>query len=180
MRDTEEDRWRGKPPVSYKDSGLVLKIGPECLAVTLKLLQRFGRSEACVFWFGLRSDYGGEVRGVVAPQQRMTWGNFDVTAEAMLEMADRVDGRDWRPLAQVHSHPGRGVEHSWYDDKMIASKRALSIVFPLYGNWAPPWPADIGIHEWQNGFWHLLPFSAAVRRVIVCGDLPLMMVEDLR
>ena len=110
----------------------------------------------------------------------MNWGNFDVTAQAMIEMADRVDGRGWRNLAQVHSHPARSTEHSWYDDEMIASKRSLSLVFPYYGRTAARWPDGIGIHEWQDGFWHLLGSGAATRRVAIIDDFELDHVEDLR
>lgn len=180
MSDFDTERERLRPPFPYTETGLVLAIGVSCIEATLKLMQRCGRRESCVFWFGDRTETGGLVRAVVAPKQRMSWGNFDVSRAAMVEMADRVDGHGWRPLAQTHSHPGTNVEHSWYDDEMIASKRALSIVFPHYGKGARAWPSGVGIHEWQDGYWHLLAADVAARRVAVVDDLELEAEADLR
>jgi hypothetical protein len=94
----------------------------------------------------------------------MTWGNYHVDPAAMSEMLSIVPD-DWKPLAQIHCHPGKGVEHSRYDDEMASSKRALSIVFPFYGRWTGPWPDDVGVHEWQDDYWHLLPPQEAAKRV---------------
>jgi hypothetical protein len=174
------ERERLRPPFPYKEMGSVLNIGTSCLEVTLNLMQRCGRRESCVFWFGDRTKTGGLARAVIAPQQRMSWGNFHVSRAAMVEMADRVDGRGWRPLAQVHCHPGSNVEHSWYDDEMIASKRALSIVIPHYGVGGRNGLDDAGIHEWQDGFWHMLAPDVAARRVAVVDHLALDLTEDLR
>jgi acylaminoacyl-peptidase len=39
-------------------------------------------------------------------------------------------------------------------------------------------PSGVGIHEWQDGYWHMLDGAAAVRRVvIIAGEVK---VEDLR
>lgn len=180
MPNFETERERLRPPFPYTETGLELGISMSCIEATLDLMQRCGRRESCVFWFGERTKDGGFVRAVVAPKQRMSWGNFDVSPAAMVEMADCVDGRGWRPLAQVHCHPGTSVEHSWYDDEMIASKRALSIVFPHYGADRRIWPHGIGVHEWQDGYWHMLAADVAARRISLVDNLELELVEDLR
>jgi hypothetical protein len=131
-----------------------------------------------VFWYGTRDIQGhGNVEYVVAPQQRMTWGNYSVAPEALAAIVDRLaDG--WKPLAQVHSHPGTSVEHSNYDDKMVSSKKALSLVFPKYGLWRGTFPEGVGVHEWQNEYWHLLSPNDAKRRVVVVDGA--VKIEDLR
>lgn len=85
---------------------------------------------------------------------------------------------DWKPLAQIHSHPGIRVEHSNYDDRMMSSRRALSLVFPAYGHPRSSFPHGVGVHEWQNEYWHLLDEAKAKRRVIVAdGNVK---IEDFR
>lgn len=150
----------------------------QALNATLVLLQRAGRRESGLFWYGTRDASGnGDVAYVVAPRQRMTWGNYHVSAEALTEIVHRLpDG--WKPLAQIHSHPGLRVEHSNYDDRMASSRKALSLVFPSYGHVKQEFPEGVGIHEWQGDYWHFLdPTEAAKRVVISTGGVK---IDDLR
>lgn len=169
---SEDLLWRRPPTTPYRPGTAVLLVPHRAVAATTQMLQRFGRLEACVFWFGTRSADGGVVEGVLAPAQRMSWGNYAVEPEAMIEMANNLPSDVWRPLAQVHSHPGAGVEHSTFDDKMVSSKRILSLVFPAYGRWSATWPRGIGVHEHQDGYWHLLKGGDAANRArLVDGDV---------
>jgi hypothetical protein len=176
--DNEDDLFRPPAPCPYRIGTAKLHLPVKGLAATLALLQRAGRRESGVFWYGLRQlDGSCQVQYVVAPQQRMHWGNYGVSAAALAEVVRRLPG-GWKPLAQVHSHPGTRVEHSNYDDQMASSRKALSLVFPHYGRPTQPFPADVGVHEWQADYWHLLqPHQAAERVVLVDGDVR---VEDLR
>jgi hypothetical protein len=113
----------------------------------------------------------------VAPLQKMSWGNYSISTESLTEVVQQLPA-DWKPLAQIHSHPGRNVEHSSYDDRMVCSRRVLSLVFPCYGRGIEAFPRNVGIHEWQNGYWHLLdPASAEQRVALIDGDVR---VEDMR
>lgn len=155
-----------------------LRVPADAVTATLELLRRAGRRESGVFWYGPRDAVGnGAVAFVVAPRQKMSWGNYTVSAEALAEVVHRLpDG--WKPVAQVHSHPGLRVEHSNYDDRMASSRRALSIVFPSYGKSVELFPVGVGVHEWQNDYWHLLALALAQHRVIVVDGAA--RVEDLR
>jgi hypothetical protein len=155
---------RRRPVTRYAPTGRVLDVPADALAATLHLLSRAGAHESCVFWYGAREGLAGVVRAVRAPRQATTRFNFHVDEAAMSAMAATLDDA-WRPVAQVHSHPGDGVEHSGYDDRMVASRRALSLVFPRYGRWDGIFPDRIGVHEWQDGFWHLLSTADARLRV---------------
>ncbi|WP_156936441.1 Mov34/MPN/PAD-1 family protein [Mesorhizobium sp. LNJC394B00] len=147
--------WRDPAPGPYVPIGSVLRLPPTAISATRELLQREGRRESCVFWYGERDGDTALVRSVRAPTQRSMPGNYHVEPDAISEMVrDLPEG--WKPLAQIHSHPGMGTEHSRYDDRMISSRRILSIVFPIYGVPAAPWPQGIGVHEWQNDYWHML------------------------
>jgi hypothetical protein len=176
--DVEDDFLRPPPPQPYRPVDAQLYVPADAVIATADLLRRAGQRESAVFWYGPREAPGaGTVAYVVAPRQRMSWGNYSVSPEGLAEVANRL-AKDWRPLAQVHSHPGARVEHSMYDDHALSSRRALSLVFPFYGQVVEPFLQGVGVHEWQNGYWHLLERSLAQRRVVVCdGELK---IEDLR
>jgi hypothetical protein len=182
--DLEEDDWlwRPQPPGPYRLPGAVLTLPGKVLEHTLTVFRKTAarQVEACCFWYGVRADGGSAtVLSVVVPKQRNTRGNYFVPAAAVAEMAAATRPRGWVNLAQVHTHPGRGVEHSRYDDEHANSRRALSAVFPFYGRWQGPWPVGVGVHEFQDDYWHLLPEADAALRVVVAdpGDAELL---DLR
>jgi hypothetical protein len=160
----ESGDFRKPPVVPYQAIPASLWVSENVITSTLRALRRAGHREAAVFWYGVRGSNDAQVKAVITPQQTMTRGNYHISPAAMSEMVSLLDA-DWKPLAQVHSHPGSWVEHSLYDDLMISSKRALSIIFPFYGEWSQDWPRGIGVHEWQNGYWHRLDVSLAARRV---------------
>ncbi len=174
-----DEYFRLKPFSSYIPNDSCLCLPTNALEITLEYLRCVGSFESCVFWYGHRNELGdGKVAAIFTPQQRMTWGNYDVSAAAMSHMLEHVRD-DWRPLAQIHSHPGRMVEHSSYDDQMISSRRILSIVFPFYGRWNGLWPNHIGVHEWQENYWHLLQNEVASKRVQLSEPVPII-ARDLR
>lgn len=182
--DLEEEGflWRPPPPGPYRLPAAVLTLPRAVLEQTLGVFRRSAARllEACCFWYGLRTDGGSaSALAVVAPKQRNSWGNYSVPAAAVSEMAAATRPRGWVNLAQVHTHPGPGVEHSRYDDGHANSRRALSIVLPCYGRWQGPWPLGVGVHEFQDDYWHLLSEADAALRVAVAeaGDAELL---DLR
>lgn len=172
-----DEGWRLPPATPYSPKGATLRVPQEAVVATYRLLQAAGQLESCLFWYGLREGGDGIVTTVRAPEQRSTRFNYHVDEAALSRMAATIPD-ELRPLAQIHSHPGRLVEHSPYDDEMVASRRALSLVFPHYGREPSAWPVGIGVHEWQDGYWHILPESIAALRVLVI-DGPVD-VEDLR
>jgi hypothetical protein len=176
--ENEDESCRPAPLRPYQPGSDRLRLPASALTATLSLLQRAGRRESGLFWYGTKDAVGNaRVAYVVAPRQRMTWGNYLVSAEALAEVVHRLPD-DWKPLAQVHSHPGLRIEHSIYDDRMASSRRALSLVFPCYGDLREKFPGTVGVHEFQNDYWYLLDAENAARRVTVCdGDVK---VDDLR
>lgn len=174
----EDELFREPPEAPYELGHAQLHLPASALHATYDLLQKAGGRESGLMWYGTRDDNGnGIVRYVVAPRQLMHWGNYAVSVEALTEIVHRLP-EGWKPLAQIHSHPGRQVEHSTYDDEMVSSHRVLSIVFPSYGREEVPFPMGVGIHEWQNGYWHLLEDQFSRDRICLTeGDIQ---VEDLR
>lgn len=156
------------PTRPYRPGAAMLFVPDTALSETVSLLRRAVRVESCCFWYGrdLPGDCG-RVEAVVVPRQSGTWGNYDVPPAAMTQVSSVTRPRGWVALAQIHSHPGDGVEHSRYDDRRILSRGILSIVFPRYGAWNGPWPHAAGVHEFQDDYWHLLTTEIAKRRVVV-------------
>ena len=161
-----DDGRRLPPPRPYRPVEQVLQVPLDAAEVTLQMLRRAGERETGLFWYGLRGGPVSIVTSVRAPKQRMTLFNYQVSGAAMTAMTESL-GDALRPLAQVHSHPGLGVEHSPFDDLMASTRKALSLVFPRYGRLAAQWPDGIGVHEWQVDYWHLLSPTQARTRVVL-------------
>jgi Prokaryotic homologs of the JAB domain len=176
--ENEDDLFRPPAPRPYQPGNARLWLPTKALKATLKTLQSVGRRECGIFWYGPKeSDGSGRVEYVAVPKQRMSCGNFHVSTDALNEIVHQLS-ENWKPVAQVHSHPRAGVEHSNYDDRMMSSRKALSLVFPSYGRPRATFPQDVGVHEFQIDYWHLLDQDNAARRVVLCdGDVK---VDDFR
>jgi hypothetical protein len=176
--ENEDELRRPPPPQPYSPVQQRLKVPTDALSATVHLLQKAGRRESGLFWYGTRDAVGNAtVLYVVAPKQTMTWGNYHITSDALSAIVHKLPD-DWRPLAQIHSHPGIRVEHSNYDDRMASSRKSLSLVFPSYGKWNASFPEGIGVHEWQNDYWYLLGDRDAARRVMTITGA--VKVDDFR
>jgi len=173
-------RWRAKPPRRYAEHGRVLEVPKNVLQATVDILRGNGANETCCFWYGTEPGPDrARVEAVVVPRQISSPGNYRVTADAVAQVSANTLARGWVNLAQIHSHPGEGVEHSRYDDAHAISINVMSLVFPSYGNWSGKWPAGIGIHEHQVDYWHMLPDGLAARRIQVIDPARAVLI-DLR
>jgi hypothetical protein len=176
--ESEDEFLRPPPACPYRAVDLRLRVPGAAVTATLELLRRASRRESGIFWYGPRDEPGnGTVAYVVAPRQRMSWGNYNVSTQQLAEVVYRLPD-DWKPLVQAHSHPGLRVEHSNYDDRMVSSRRALSLVFPSFGWGTGMFPSGVGVHEWQNDYWHLLDPTSAERRIVLIDGA--VRVEDFR
>lgn len=162
------DEGRRPPPLQpYRPVDKILEVPADAVEATVQMLRAAGERESGLFWYGPRGERVSLVTSVRAPKQSASPFNYLVSPAAMSEVGQSLPD-DLRPLAQVHSHPGVHVEHSPFDDQMVSSTRALSLVFPRYGQLTEPWPVGIGVHEWQDGYWHLLgPSEARARTVMI-------------
>jgi hypothetical protein len=161
-----DEGWRTPPLTCYQPTNVVLEAPLDAVEATLAMLRRAGARESGLFWYGQRGAQRSVVTSVRAPRQQMSVFNYRVSADAMREMGASLPD-DLRPLAQIHSHPGEFIEHSPYDDEMASSRRALSLVFPCYGHLKSPLTQGVGVHEWQDDYWHLLTPAQALARVVI-------------
>jgi len=189
MNSDEEDSdesllWRPPPVIPYVRNGLVLTVPQGVINLTMRVFQQYAghRVESACFWYGTRDDTGhGRVAAVAVPRQYNHWGHYRVEADGVTAMAGATRPHGWKNLSQLHTHPGPAVEHSRYDDAHANSRRALSLVFPLYGLWRGKWPEGVGIHEFQNEYWHLLTTAHGADRVrIDPTDLKAQLVDTRR
>src|SRR5258708_8135564 len=83
MEPEDDDLLRPPPPSPYRVGTAQLRVPVQAFSASLQLLQAAGRRESGLFWYGPRdADGSGSVSYVVAPQQRMSWGNYSVTTDA--------------------------------------------------------------------------------------------------
>lgn len=171
---------RPRPSTPYRSSGLVMQASDVLLKETLTMLRSVPNRESACFWLGdFDTNLNAHAHALVIPKQINNPLNYSISALAMQEVAAYARPHGWTVVASIHSHPGKSVEHSTYDDEMSPSRRALSIVFPIYGLWKETWPNGIGVHEFINNYWHLLPEKDAKNRVVFNNDLNIQIV-DLR
>lgn len=174
---------RGKPTKPYLLPLARLTFSSHVLTKTLAFFQEYIdlRVETCCFWYGVfEINQSAVVQALVIPNQENRWGNFHISGDAMAAVSKATRAAGWRNLGQIHSHPGKLVEHSTYDDAHVNSRQSLSLVFPHYGMIKRTWPGGVGIHEYQNGFWHLLNEGDALARVQIFSSDAEIPVIDLR
>lgn len=180
----EEDfGFRPRPPRPYIPDDSVLEISDSVLEATFDAHSSYVRRkvESCCFWYGAVSEKRhGRVQAVVIPMQRNSWGNYHVRSDAMAAVSTATRKLGLRNLAQIHTHPGRLVEHSLYDDQMANSRQALSLVLPNYGVPGCSWPDEIGVHAFQGGYWHRLSAEHASQRIAMVSDYGPIEIFDLR
>jgi hypothetical protein len=180
------------PPSAYSATGRRLLLPPALPLAVQRLsaedpagpdLGEVSDREFAAFLYGTRGTAGQPdiAHGLVVPDQTRGAKSYSVSSDAVAGAADVTRARRWVTVGQLHSHPARDVEHSWYDDENAISTRVISIVVPGYARGsADPrsWLDVAGVHEFQCGWWHLLTGSARSQRVSF-ADLPLKVI-DLR
>jgi hypothetical protein len=170
------------PSSAYRSSGRRLLLPatlPDAVARAFGPAAR-RRQEACALLYGARGTADGDdtVCALVVPRQLGYRGRYLVPHAAVAAASAATESRGWVTLGQVHSHPSEDVEHSWYDDRNAVSLRAISIVVPRYGRRPVSWPGQAGVHEHQDGWWHLLDAPQSAARITLAAA-PLQII-DLR
>lgn len=84
---------------------------------------------------------------LTVPEARLCPTYFTVSGNAMSEAGKHFRIFGMQRLAQVHTHPGRDVRHSEFDDGNAYSQLdgAISIVIPYHGRRRPR-VFDCGVH----------------------------------
>jgi proteasome lid subunit RPN8/RPN11 len=135
----------------------VVRVHETVLAATIRGLQSFGDAsglhEGIVYWAGREQPQEWIITTVILPQAVTTHGSFRTSAAANARVVALLAAADLVLLAQVHSHPGRIVDHSADDDAdaLMPYENFLSIIVPNYAK-ATMWPLDhCGVHRFEHG-----------------------------
>lgn len=130
---------------------------PEPVARQIEeILSRDRRNvEQILFLEGILADDAAIAISVTVPDANLYPGRYSVTPEAISECAQHPLSLGLRRVAQLHTHPGPGVDHSNYDDANAYSfiDGAISIVVPFYGTRGFD-PKFCGVHLCENGRWN--------------------------
>jgi hypothetical protein len=99
---------------------------------------------------------------------------FAVSGEAMSEAGQHFRRFGMERLAQIHTHPGRDVRHSPFDDENAYSQidGALSIVLPHHARRRPEL-SECGVHIRDDRGWRRLSvrdIEGAIRVLPGCLD----------
>jgi len=137
---------------------------------SVSLLEPYSRArvEAGLLWYGTRSSEELAVAVLTGiPKQTNAKRNFDISADDLAAL-NRAMAEDLVVVAQVHTHPGEGTEHSPWDDAKIVSRKIFSLVFPRYGSGLSL--PESSVHEFVDGEWRALDAVDAARRVTLAPD----------
>jgi len=102
------------------------------------------------------------------PNAEMYPGHFTVSGNAMSEAGKHFRAFQIQRLAQVHTHPGRDVRHSPFDDDNAYSQMddALSIVIPQHARTRPEL-TECGVHIRDANGWRRLGTKEITNRIVM-------------
>ncbi len=174
--------WRPSHEVlRASKSGRRLAVPRRLLDATYDIFAEHGdrREESVVYWYGaesLRTGRGGKIDLVAAvgvPRGRYAEGQFAVQADDAARLGRAMMSQSLSCLAQFHTHPGRGTEHSDHDDGNAISMRDgfLSLVAPCYGGAGRSLRDGVTVHEAWGRRWCVLGGGAAEKRIFVIDDI---------
>ncbi len=126
--------------------------------------------EQVAFLDGIVRNSNSVVTTLTFPDAECGRQNYAISSQAMSQAGQHLFQLALVRLAQVHTHPGRMIDHSPWDDDQAYSQHpgAVSIVVPEYGR-RPIALEHTGVHVRTPSAWSRVP-TAQVPHVI--GLLP--------
>ena len=113
----------------------MIRVSSRVVAATLDTFRACGAGgrECLLYWTTAAG--GGDVARVVHPVHDGTWSSCQVDGAWATRYFLDLPNRAERTVAQLHTHPGRFVEHSATDDAhaLVPSTGFVSIVVPYFG-----------------------------------------------
>jgi len=117
--------------------------------------RRRRRVEQVAYLDGMETEVLAVVTTLTFPKAILGKANFSVPSAAMSKAGEHLG--PMARIAQVHTHPGEWVGHSFVDNELAYSHHdgALSIVLPEYGKCVKT-IAEAGVHVCRGGTWREL------------------------
>jgi hypothetical protein len=132
-------------------------ITQEVIDFTVKVLAEYGAKkypeEGLIYWAGKIHGSTFEIISAVAPKTTSTRYGFETSNASNARFVEFICDNDLQYIAQVHSHPGKWVDHSIVDDEQTAfrSEGLVSIVVPVFGSTGMIPLSICGFHRYTNG-----------------------------
>jgi hypothetical protein len=112
----------------------VIWVPPEHVIRTVDVLRSCGRGrrECVVYWVAAVGAEPADVIAVVHPDHTAAIDGYVVDGAWLTNFFFGLADQGRQAVAQVHSHPGAFLEHSWIDDEfvLVPSPGFVSIVVP--------------------------------------------------
>jgi len=178
------ERWRRRRRQPTREAraprGPPIFVPEAVLGETVRLLRTFGGSqkphEGIVYWAGVEGRRAWSVTTCLVPDARTTPGSYETSVMANAQIIGWLAERGLNLLAQVHTHPGRSVDHSDGDlaGAFMAFPGSLSVVVPNYGRngMLPFW--SCGIHRYGPAGYRRLSreeIETEIRLIPILADL---------
>ena len=161
-------------PIDDDVGGAILLLSSSALSAAEILLRSF-RGEEEEEHEGILWLVGAEwpdktlVLAVVAPAAFTTPGSFTTHANSNARLVEFLASQRLQLVGQIHSHPGRWVDHSEGDDAgaLVRYEGYWSIVVPEYCSRGCSELSHLGIHRYSNRAFRRLTVRACEARVRV-------------
>lgn len=133
MDEWKKDRLRTEPKDAVK-----YRICQGVITATERVLREYGsRKPSCeglVYWGGIKNEAAIMITTCIAPLIKASRYNIGIDHFANYKVVEALSANNIVHIAQVHSHPGKWVDHSDTDDEYASFKRdgLLSLVVPLF------------------------------------------------
>lgn len=137
--------------------GLHYSVTKDVIDYTIKILKEYGArvypAEGLVYWAGTVSGDIINITTAIAPQTDSSSYGIKTSNEFNARFVEFICDQGLEYFAQVHSHPGKWVNHSDVDNEETAfrSEGLVSIVVPSYGADGMLPLTMCGIHRYSNG-----------------------------
>jgi hypothetical protein len=152
---------------------------------TEKILLEYGDidppNEGLVYWAGVQRGNKIIVSLVFAPLAESNEGRLSTSNRSNFDFVRALNRLNVMQIAQVHSHPGKWVDHSRGDDVLAAFKKEglISIVVPEYCQGGVLPLSQCGIHRYTKGFFLRLSQKYIEKHFTVAENFN-SLLEDFR
>lgn len=146
-------RFFDRQRINPKDD-LTYTIHSGVVKITDLILKQYGQfsHEGLVFWAGNSLENRINITHVIAPETESSEGRVTVPHSSIYHVVRSLSKNKLIHIGQVHTHPGKWVDHSGGDDEWAPFKRTglISIVVPSYCNTGMFPLKKTGIHRYQE------------------------------
>jgi hypothetical protein len=152
---------------------------------TERILAEYGHlsppNEGLVYWGGIADGNSRIISLVFAPLTESNGGRVSTSQRSNFDFVRELSRDNLVQIAQVHSHPGKWVDHSLGDDALAAFKREglLSIVVPEYCQNELKLISSCGVHRFQRASFIRLSRKYLERHFII-SEKGGSLLEDFR